>query len=191
MSDNALVNEPPQDAVVATTISKLRKVSEAAASSQGEMRAEYSKAEAAGLNLQAAKKAISLLKKGDDKTKDWVEEVTQTVRYLRICGLELTKEQLELFSFTDTSLAPVDERAYVKGLSAGRLGENDRENPYDLGSPTGQKWMEGWNKGHEERRAVLAMEPKKEEGSEVIKGEQDDDGSDLIDSTLVDENEED
>ncbi|KZL17648.1 Ribosome modulation factor [Pseudovibrio axinellae] len=193
MSDTTLVNEPPQDAVVTTTLSKLRKVADTAASSQGEMRAEYSKAEAAGLNLQAAKKALSLLKKGDDKTKDWVEEVCETVRYLRLCGIELTKDQLELFNFTDTTLAPVDERAYVSGLSAGRLGENQNENPHDLGSDAGQKWMEGWNKGAEERRVVLSMEPKKgpDAAPELVKGDPDSGDPDPMDAALAAQTEED
>ncbi|MGH0003151.1 ribosome modulation factor [Pseudovibrio ascidiaceicola] len=190
MSETILVNEPPQDAVVATTLSKLRKFVDAAASSQGEMRAEFSKAEAVGLNLKSAKKAISLLKKGEESTKDWVAEVTQTVRYLSLSGVELTKEQLELFSFTDTTMAPVDERAYEKGLSAGRMGENQNENPHDLSTPAGQKWMEGWNKGAEERRVVLSMEPKKEPETELIKGVSSNDASDPFDDALADRTEE-
>ncbi len=184
MSETTLVNEPPKDAVVVTTLSKLQKAVESAASSNGEMRAQFAKAEALGMNLKASKKAISLLKIGDDTTKDWVEEVTETVRYLRLCGVELTKEQLELFNFTDTTMAPVDERAYENGLYCGRYGQNQNENPYDLSSEAGQKWMEGWNKGAEERRAVLAMEPTESQNSELVKSEETPAEGDPFDDTL-------
>lgn len=188
MSDAELRNSPSEDAIVVATISKLQKATTDAASAQGELRAAFSKAEGDGINLNAAKAALKVLKKGEEAAKALVEDMTKTIRYLHLCGVELTKEQLELFSFTDTSSAPIDERAYEAGLAAGRMGHNQDDNKHGIDTSAGQKWLEGWHKGAEERRQVYAMQPKDQDGSELVKTENDLEGqTDAFDAALQQE----
>lgn len=78
--------------------------------------------------------------------------------------------------FTDRM--PLDERAYEEGLAAGLQGK-DPTAPYDQGSGTGQKWLQGWHEGQRIMREDLltAMQKKNSSKDELLKGSEDTDAS--------------
>ncbi len=113
------------------------------------------------LNLPAAKRALKIIKSG--KSEEFIAETERTVFYLKLLGKPVNEAQLDLFVCAPAS-APEDEKAGDEGLSAGRLGHEENQNPYDLGSPKGQAWIKKFREGLAERNLVLSMpEPTVEE----------------------------
>jgi len=117
--------------------------------------------------MKAAKRALQIARDGD--AESWLEENAAVTKYLRILRHGVTQSQLDLFQ-VESHLAPIDEVAGLDGLSAGRLGQAETDNPHDLGTAAGQAWLEKFRQGSAEREAVLAMAPA-EAGAELIEGE--------------------
>lgn len=159
---------PPPEAIITVQLSEMRRAQDEAASSNGVMRAAYAKAEAKGVNLAAAKRALKIQKSG--KAEEFVAEMTELLRYLKIMGIGIQKSQLDLFDVA-TTLAPIDEKAREEGLLAGRWGKPADENPHDLSTPAGQSWLAAHYEGLEERRLVIAMQAAEESETEVIAGD--------------------
>ncbi len=174
-----LKNTPPEDAVIVVQLTKMQKAKKANASSQGEMRSIYSRAEERGVNLTAAKSALKIMEsESEEKVQDLVQNMVDTIRYLALVGYNLTKAQLELFSFSPQAPQPLDEKAYEDGLRAGRRGIGIGDNPHDLNTESGKNWARGNEIGAEERRLVLRME-QPEDGATLVKRPQTDgDGGD-------------
>src|SRR3990167_6137053 len=162
-------NEPhiEDDAVVAVDLSRLRASQDEFNSVTGELR-NVCKQVGLRLHMKAAKRALQIVRAGD--VDAWIEENQAVTRYLRILRHGVTAQQLELFQSV-SHLAPIDEVAGLDGLSAGRLGQNETDNPHDLGTAAGQVWLEKFRQGSAEREAVLAMAPPTAEaGPELIEG---------------------
>ncbi|MBZ9939162.1 hypothetical protein LB518_22890 [Mesorhizobium sp. BR1-1-16] len=164
---------PPPEAMITVLLSEMRRSQDEAASTNGSMRSTYAKAEAKGVNLAAAKRALKIQKSG--KAEEFVDEMTKLLQYLNILGIGVQKSQLDLFEVAPT-LAPIDEKAELDGLRAGRFGEPADHNPHDLSTDAGQRWLEGHYRGTEERKLVFALQAAEESETEVIEGDEADDG---------------
>ena len=163
-------NEPQieDDAVVAVDLSRLRDAQDEFNSSSGSFR-NVCKQVQDRLHMKAAKRALQIVRAGD--VDAWLEENQEITRYLRILRHGVTTAQLELFQSV-SHLAPIYEVAGLDGLSAGRLGQSETENPHDLGTAAGQAWLASFRQGSAERETVLAMAPPAAEaGPELIEGE--------------------
>ena len=154
MSAQAQQNEPDQAAIDAVNLSRIRAAQEAYHSQNGELRSAFAKASAMNLHLPAAKRALKVIKSG--KTDEMVTEFERTVFYLKLLGKPVNETQLDMFICAPAS-APEDEKAGDEGLSAGRLGHEENQNPYDLGSSKGQAWIKKFREGLAERNLVLSM----------------------------------
>lgn len=151
-------NEPDQAAIDAVNLSRVRAAQEAFHSQNGELRSVFARAAAMNLNLPAAKRALKILKSG--KSEEFIAETERTVFYLKLLGKPVNEDQLDMFVCAPSS-APEDEKAGEEGLSAGRMGQEENQNPYDLGSPKGQAWLKRFRDGLAECNLVLSMpEPK-------------------------------
>lgn len=179
VAQEQIPNVPPPEAIVTVHLAAMRRSQEEAASSNGEMRSTYSRAEAKGINLPAAKRALKIQKSG--KAEEFVAEMTELLRYLKILGIGVQKSQLDLFE-TAPSLAPLDEKAYEDGLRAGRAGDA-ADNPHAASTEAGQRWEAGYAQGAIERRLVLEMEAAEDEnGAKVIPADEvDPDQTDIED----------
>lgn len=162
-------NEPQveDDAVVAVDLSRLRDGQNEFNSSTGTYRNICKQCDQHGLHMKAAKRALQIVRDGD--AESWLVENAAVTKYLRILRHGVTQAQLDLFT-VESHLAPIDEVAGLDGLSAGRLGQSETDNPHDLGSASGQAWLSKFWVGRAERDAVLAMAPA-EAKSELIEGE--------------------
>lgn len=157
-------NEPDQAAIDAVNLSRIRAAQEAYNSENGALRSVFAKAQLQNLHLPAAKRALKVIKSG--KTDEMMAEFEKTIFYLKLLGKPVNTQQLEMFEGRD-ALAPEDERAGDEGLSAGRGGFEENQNPYDLGSQKGQAWLAKFREGRAERDLVLSMpEPQADEGDE-------------------------
>ena len=163
---------PPPEAMITVLLSEMRRSQDEAASSNGSMRSTYSKAEAKGINLAAAKRALKIQKSG--KAEEFVAEITKLLQYLNILGIGVQKSQLDLFEVAPI-LAPIDEKANLDGLRAGRFGEPADRNPHDLNTEAGQSWLEGHYRGAEERKLVFALQAAEESATEIVEGDDGDD----------------
>jgi hypothetical protein len=162
-------NEPhvEDDAVVAVDLSRLRDGQNEFNSSTGTYRNICKQCDQHGLHMKAAKRALQIVRDGD--AESWLVENAAVTKYLRILRHGVTQAQLDLFT-VESHLAPIDEVAGLDGLSAGRLGQSETDNPHDLGTAAGQAWLGKFWTGRAERDAVLAMAPV-EAKSELIEGE--------------------
>ncbi len=189
---NAIKNTPSKEAMDAHQLQKLMRANDNFQEAKNEHQSVVKSVEAKGVHLKAAARAIKI--KNSGKSEDAVEELKCLFLYLRILGYPITTEQLDMFSAIDER-TPDIEKAYERGLMAGRLGQGDGENPYSIASAQGQKFLEGMAVGTEERRLILSLEATSD-GDEILEGSRgeigdgdDDDGDSEDDgvSDLVDE----
>lgn len=157
------------DAMVAVTLSKMRAAQEKHASTNGELRNIFAQADKRGIHLAAAKRALKIIK--SDSREELVEEVKQTLYYLRILGQPVLKAQLDLFE-SDSGLAPLDEKAAGDGRRAGLMGDPEA-NPHDLNTEAGRAWLNAYRQGRAEREIVMAMgdDDDEPEGNQAEEGE--------------------
>ncbi|WP_139251585.1 hypothetical protein [Kaistia soli] len=160
---------PAPEALITVFLSEMRRAQEEHASTNGSMRATYAKAEGKGINLAAAKRALKIQKSG--KAEEFAAELAKLLQYLNILGIGVQKSQLDLFEVAP-NLAPIDEKAELDGLRAGRFGEPADRNPHDLTTAAGQRWLEGHYRGVEERKLVFALQAAEESETEVIDGDE-------------------
>lgn len=171
-------NEPQieDDAVIAVNLSKIRVAADQAASGHGTYRSVLAHAEAKGVHLKAAKRALAIVKAGDDAVTAWLEENAAVTKYLRIMRHGIQQSQLDMFE-TEASLAPIDEKAGLDGLAAGRDGQRESNNPHDLSTPAGQAWLSNYRTGAHERDVILSMGEPQGDGLIKAPGPQGDDTS--------------
>lgn len=158
-----------EDAVKAVNLAKIKAANEALQTAKNDHQSVIKHAEAKGIHLVAAKKALKIKKSG--KVETIVSEMTATLEYLFILGVPLEKKQLELFRVEDPR-APVVERAREHGRLTGIMGGGTGECPHDLSTEAGQAWMAGFNGGTEERQRVLDLEPKSSTDDLIKSGEE-------------------
>lgn len=166
MSDTeTLSNQPDDDSVIAVNLSKIRVAQESAASGHASLRSILGHAEAKGVHLKAAKRALAIVKSGD--AEKWLEENAAVTRYLRILRHGITSTQLEMFQTSESDLAPIDEKASLDGRAAGLDGKEESDNPHEIGTIAGQAWLSAYRQGLSERALVLSMADDEEESSEM------------------------
>lgn len=172
----SLSNTPDQSAIDAVNLSRIRAAQEKFNSQNGALRSTFARAERQGLHLSAAKRALKVIKSG--KSGEMIEEMTKTLEYLRVLGkpVEFGSNQLDLFT---SGPAPEDEKAANEGLAAGRGGDLESTNPYEIGSAKGQAWLNSYRQGLSDRNTILAMQKKEDEDADhdYDEGEEDADES--------------
>lgn len=146
---------PNRDAIDAVHIGKMSAAKTKHESDTGEFRAVYAQAERMGVNLPAAKKALALKKK-DGKLDEYLKEVKDTLRYMRLFGVRPQPSQVD-FLDQDPSLIPIEEKAYSEGRHAALMNDGSVPNPHDENSKVGKRWAAGWAQGRQERELVMAM----------------------------------
>lgn len=177
-------NEPDQAAIDAVNLSRIMKAMVDKDSAVGSLRSAFAKAELQNLDTDAAKAAIRLVNKGGDAIDDHFNLFRKTGEYVRLLGKELSPSQYELFGLR-LGPTPEDERAGIEGLAAGRAGDAESTNPYEIGSLKGQAWLAKFREGLAERDLVLSMpEPKADDDDD---GDGSDDESEDEDDEYEDE----
>lgn len=176
-------NGPAEDAIIALNIGKYRRELDEFSSASGRLRNTAKHVEGKGVNLKAAKRAISIQKSG--RIDEVLSELTALFQYLKILGHPLTKAQLDLFA-VEAPRTPALDKAKEHGRYVGIMGLGQDQNPYSIDSEQGQAWMKAWHQGGEERGLILALEPE----GELISGD-DDDGGQVFDGEEPNETEED
>ena len=115
------------------------------------------KKDTAVANLRAARK----LAKGDGvdlKTLDAVRHLASLDEHELTAGFNSITQyskylSVPLYSTFDLFDSPVaaeeavNERAFLNGMKAGKLGQGPETNPYDPTSVAGQEWARGWGEG--------------------------------------------
>jgi hypothetical protein len=162
-----MTDQPNRDAIDAVHIGRMTAAKAEHESATGTFRGVYAQAERMGVNIPAAKKAMKLKAKG--KLDEYLGEVRDVLRYLRLFGIRPEPSQLD-FLDQDPSLIPLEERAYDDGLREGRLQEG-LANPHDENSKAGKKWADGWRQGRTERDLVMAMKMDDEDEPDDESGE--------------------
>lgn len=174
----ALRNGPPEDAVTALNLSKLKRADETLQTAKNDHQSVIKHVEGKGINLKAAGWAIRIQKSG--KLDEAVAELKARLEYLYILGTPVTKAQADLFRL-ETPRTPGVDKAREQGRYHGIMGNGTSENPYALDSAQGQSWMTGFHGGTEERALVLALEDTE---NELVKGDDPDD-SDADETTII------
>jgi ribosome modulation factor len=145
-NENAKAKEPRNNVTESLVLLHLSKI----------IAAEQKK-DTAVANLRTARKAA----KGDGvdlKTLDAVRhlasldehEITagfnSIAQYSKFLSVPLYS-QFDLFDSPAAAEEAVNERAFHKGIKAGKFGEGPEKNPYDPTSVAGQEWARGWGEG--------------------------------------------
>ena len=143
-----------ETAILAVQLSKLSASMGKFASANGSHRATVKDVEAKGLDPKIAKRALQIKASGDSAA--FVAEMTKLLRYLRILGVPVTDDQLDLFDVAPKS-APIDERASEDGLRAGRMGDDLGSCPHDASTVAYRAWVEAFHIGAREREQILSM----------------------------------
>lgn len=154
LKQEAISNQPDDEAVIAVNLSKIRVAQDEAASHHGSLRNVLKHAEGKGVHLKAAKRALSIVKSGDADA--WLEETRETTRYLRILRHGIQEAQISMFEY-EPSLAPLDEKAGLDGRAIGLDGGEESANPHALNTGAGQAWLTAYRQGLFERELVLSM----------------------------------
>lgn len=164
-------NQPPEQSAVDTVnLSRMRASQDEFQSAQGAMRSIFGKAEAQGIHLKAAKKALPIVKSGD--VDAWLTETGKVTTYLKILRHGVTEKQLSLE--LESTLAPIEEKATLDGCSAGLAGAPESDNPHHLNTKAGQSWVAAYRQGLAERSLVLSMrDDEEEEADDNADAEQD------------------
>lgn len=160
-------NGPAINPVTALNLGKMKRAQEELASATGSYRNVLKHVEAKGVNLAAAKEALSIVKSG--KTEEYIAKTGLVVEYLHIFGQSIEEAQMS-FDYLINGAMPSEEKARMLGLAAGLRGDGDGENPYAVGSPQSNQWIAGLNDGRRTRAVAEAAE-----GDELISGGSDDD----------------
>lgn len=163
-------NGPAINPVTALNLGKMRRAQEELASANGAYRNVLKHVEAKGIDLVAAKEALSIVKSG--KTDEYIAKTGRVVEYLHIFGQSIEEAQMS-FDYLINGAMPSEEKARMLGLAAGMRGDGDGENPYAPGSPQHNQWQAGLNDGRRSRAVAEADDG----GDEHIKsdGDPDDD----------------
>lgn len=143
------------DAIIVVQLSKLRASQRALASKNGEHRNVVKDVEAKGLSPKIAKEALRIAESGDAKAK--LEELQTLVHYLRLLGVDLPGDQLEMFAESANTGGPLVDKAYEDGLRAGRMGESFDTCQHDPSTDAYRAFRDGHQIGARERDAIMSM----------------------------------
>lgn len=146
-------NQPSDEAIVAVNLSRIRAEQDKYGSAGGSLRSVFAKAEQQGVNLDAAKRAIKIVRSG--KVDEWLKETSDITRYLRIMRHGINDGQLNLD--LESTLAPIEEKAGLDGRAAGLAGEAESNNPHHGNTKAGMAWLTAYRQGLSERNLVLSM----------------------------------
>lgn len=171
-----MANGPTINPVTALNLAKVKRSAEELASKTGEHRNVLKHAEAKGIDLAAAKEALSIVKSG--KTEEYIAKTGRVVEYLHIFGQSIEEAQMN-FDFLINGAMPGDEKARMLGRAAGLRGDGDGENPYGVGSSQYNQWLVGLNDGRRERSVAEAQDEATVD--ELLNGGDDDDESAIDD----------
>lgn len=164
-------NEVSQSAIDAVNLFRIKASQEKHNTMTGELRGVFAKAQLQNLNTDAAKTALTLVKKGDSAIEEYFAEFRKVGDYVKLLGKELTPAQYELFGLKQGP-TPEDERAGIEGLAAGRSFDVEMAaNPYEVGSIKGQAWLTKFHVGRAERDAIMAMPEPEAPAGEAAGGE--------------------
>ncbi len=162
-SEPALSNQPDTEAVIAVNLFKIRDAISETKEQKEDLKATMEHAAGKGVNLKAAKKALSIIASGDASA--WLVETQEITRYLRILRHGIQESQLSL-SF-ESHLAPLDEKAALDGRAAGLAGQSSSDCPHDPATGAAQAWLKAYGQGLSERAIILSMgTPDDEEGED-------------------------
>ncbi len=147
---------PTEDAILVVQLSKLAASQDRTSSQTGSHRAVVKDTESKGLSPRIAKEALSIKRSG--KAAEKLEELQTLLHYLRLLGVELPTDQLDLFAEIGSAqpVAVVD-RATEDGLRAGRMGEPIEACPHDASTDAYRSWRDAYQIGEREREQILAM----------------------------------
>jgi hypothetical protein len=143
-----------EDAVLVVQLSKLRTSAKELASKTGSHRNVVKDVESKGLVPRIGKEELAIAESGDASKK--LAELQTLIRYLRLLGVELPNDQLDLFGPNPMDL-PIVDKATDDGLRAGRLGETIETCPHDPSTAAYRAWRDGHQIGSREREQILAM----------------------------------
>jgi hypothetical protein len=149
-------NQLGDDAVIAVNLGKIRDSKIKVDAAGNNHRSVLKHAEAKGINLKAAARALSIVKNGD--ADEWLKETGDITRYLKILRHGVTDNQLNM-EFEST-LAPIEEKAALDGRAAGLDTSPDaieEINPHALNTRAGQAWLHAFRQGRTERDIILSM----------------------------------
>lgn len=146
-------NQPSDEAVIAVNLSRIRAEQDKYGSAGGSLRSVFAKAEQQGVNLDAAKRAIKIVRSG--KVDEWLKETSDITRYLRIMRHGINDGQLNLD--LESTLAPIEEKAGLDGRAAGLAGQPESDNPHHGNTKAGMAWLTAYRQGLAERNLVLSM----------------------------------
>lgn len=161
-------NSFAEDAIVAHNLGKLMRAKAELDTATGNFRSVCKHIEAKGINLKAAKAALTIKKSG--KVEETIEYLKDLFEYLLILGMPIEKKQLDLFR-VDQHDRDIIAKARERGRYSGLMGHGTDQNPHAPDSEAGQAWLEAFHDGTEERNRVLAMES----NAELIEGEREED----------------
>lgn len=156
---------PADDAIIALSLAKLIAADTLLDGAKADHKAIKDHVEAKGVNLKAHKLASKIIASGE--VAAYITLFSDTLKYLKIRGRPVQSSQLDLLTSEDDR-TPLDDRAREEGRYAGIMGYSLDGNPYSPDSAAGQAWIAAWYGGEDERKLILAMEPKP--GSELIEG---------------------
>lgn len=173
-------NEPGQAALDAYNLARIRTgmveadgANEANNSAKNKLRGVFAQTQAQGLNNDAARTALRLVKGGAESIDEYLEQLSKVQIYIGYLGYTLSKRQYELFGIANMGPTPEDERAAIEGRAAGfatddEEGSTEKSNPYETGSIKGQAWLSAFRQARSERDAILAMpQPEPAAGGEA------------------------
>jgi ribosome modulation factor len=109
------------------------------------LRSARKRAKCDGVDLKALDAARYLALLDDHEVVSAFNSVSTYAKYL---GVEFY-HQFDLFDSPSAAEEAVNERAFLKGIKAGRLGQGEADNPYDASSVAGQEWIRGHREGQE------------------------------------------
>ena len=108
-----------------------------------ELRAARKAAKGDGIGLKIMD-AVRLLAKQDEH--ELTAEFNTKTTYAKYLSVPLYS-QFELFDSPEAAEEAVNERAFHKGIYAGKTGCGAEANPYDISSTAGQEWERGRGDG--------------------------------------------
>lgn len=174
MLDKPKQNEPDQNAIDTVNLSRLRAAQESHASETGSLRAAFAKAEMQGLDTEAAKRTLRILKGGSEAADEFLDYVAEVIRQCALMGITVERTQLDLFHVFPGS-APENEKAEIAGRLVGLAGGGEDENPHAGNTKKGMAWLTGFRSGAAERSIVMSMQPKPPAPPAAEPGEEPDD----------------
>jgi uncharacterized protein (UPF0335 family) len=122
-------------------VGQIKRLNSDMAGTKGEIGGIYKRLKDVGFTKADVKWAFEL------QDKDASEVIATMERRLRIARW-LGHRVARQFDMFDKDRTPAEDAAYEDGLAAGKQ-RKPNSNPYDTGSPQGQRWQAGFNDGTE------------------------------------------